>query len=224
MPFPLIPVLWSAGGVVITGIIALILAYRFKGKNIVALGPRQAGKTTFQNFIRGLNSDEPTLRTHSVEILPKAIFEFPDGEKIRISEGTDVQGGDDSDAKKHWENVYLNCEICYYIFEANKIYPVIDQKYFDVMSYEIKTIKLWIKELNEKNKVVKIFIIGSKVDLIEGFGKLSDSEKQEVKDNIYRNIVELIKILNIDLSHFFVANLLEKKDVTRVLSKSSKLL
>ena len=91
------------------------------------------------------------------------------------------------------------------------------------MTYEIKTIKIWIKELKEKNKSVKIFIVGSKLDLINGYNKMNDSEKQEAKDNIYRSIVELVKILDINLTHFFVANLLNKDDVISVLKKSSNL-
>lgn len=219
-------IIWLITGAA-TALVIKKLIKKLKGEDIIALGPREAGKTTFQKTIRKLRTGESVERTKTIDLLPKSKTVLNNGKVINIKKGNDVPGGDDSDAKAHWKDIFNNCDICYYIFDASQIYPLKNKKYFEIMDYEIRTINEWIKEnrnTGNSKKKIEIFIIGSKVDIIEGYKNMTDIEKQNIKDAIYIEISEFAKILKINLNRFFLTNLLDEKQATEIFIKSLEII
>lgn len=212
MPFPLIPI-------IIVGVSALLggLTVKFwenilillKGKNVAILGAHETGKTTLHKFLRYGEIVFEHNPTKKKKVKGKR-FQLNDLELI-LKEGTDIGGV--NDYLKDWKEIVSTSEICFYLFDANKVYNS-DFEYIDKISTHLSHISGWIKEFKISPK---FYIIGTFADYIEEYNKLTKSETQIFEQKIREKIKIAYLKVEISASSIFIGSLKDQNSIEKLL-------
>lgn len=186
--FPLIPVLVVLVAAAIGG--TILATTRLKGKNIAILGPKGSGKTTFLNYLRGINStaQEGTGR----EDYKTFTFTLNDGKKIKIKSGTDIGGG--ANYKALYEKMIKDSDAVIIVFDVNRYLNDKKGSEADKRNYQqlthvrFKLIHDKIIETQGKIDPERIAVIGSHKDETgKDNEKLRQLFSESIKDKVYRD-------------------------------------
>lgn len=186
--FPLIPVL--VGLAIVIGGPMIWRLTRLKGNNIAILGPKGSGKTTFLNYLRGINStaQEGTGR----EDYKTFTFTLNDGKKIKIKSGTDIGGG--ANYKALYEKMIKDSDAVIIVFDVNRYLNDKKGSEADKRNYQqlthvrFKLIHDKIIETKGKIDPERIAVIGSHKDETgKDNEKLRQLFSESIKDKVYRD-------------------------------------
>ena len=204
---------------VLANIIETIRIY-FSGKNIAILGSIETGKTTLHKFLREgivVTDHIATLRPIPVD---KSIFKL-DNQELLIKKGDDISG--QRTFMSEWKTLYLKCDICFYMFDASKVYSS-DKEHLEEIYANIAQFAEWNKEL--KKKKPQVFMIGSHADNIKEYQESNPSNIQAVYKIIRANLKRAYLLIDLKPGPIFIASLTTSENINelmRAIFKSYKL-
>lgn len=199
----IVPVIWYIGAAIISAIVGVIYAFSDDGEEIVLLGPRNSGKTTFLDLLKGLPNIKPgsTVNAEEVTNLKYCV----DGKEIEIKVITDTPG-----TKGYLENYRQLAEKA----KAKVLFMFNIHDYLNDHDYAKNTnsradliFKLFKKQHDEGN----VHVVITHID------ELNAKDRSNL-ENILHNVFDPKEYRSL-FSNKKLVNLLDKKDFKDLMSK-----
>jgi hypothetical protein len=188
--------------------------WSLKKVNMCVLGPKQAGKTTWYNYLRDCHENEPQ-ETDVVEY-QKFTVTLNDGRQLRVARGKDIGGGN-SLQETEGEGLVKDSNVIFFFFNAkqfldNNVESNGEPNYQKIVCYRLVAIDKWM-QAHEKN--YKYFnIVMSHADLIpENDRKKRGNEIMEVLRNYDGGAIN-----NDMLEHNFMLNCTDEKQLSTLVN------
>jgi GTPase SAR1 family protein len=167
---------------------------KVKGKRLVVLGMKEAGKTRFYRFLQ----NKPYVEEESeVDNYEEFVYKKKNGETVLIKKGIDIGGSEDY-VKPHYERMIAENDILIFCFDISKY--LIDMAYMKQVNYRFEFISRKYKELKkDKYNFVKLATHVDKTpNPKEAFKKFNSMiEKKEYKIDFKKNLF-LVDVTNKD--------------------------
>jgi GTPase SAR1 family protein len=173
---------------ILIGFLASMLGWRYrkvKGKRLVVLGMKEAGKTRFYRFLQNKPYVEEETEVDNYE---EFYYNKNNGETVLIKKGIDIGGSEDY-VKPYYERMIAENDILIYCFDISRY--LIDTAYMKQVNYRFEFISRKYKELEkDKYNFVKLATHIDKTPNPKEAVKKFDSmiEKKEYKTDFKRNL------------------------------------
>ncbi len=173
---------------ILIGFLASILGWGYrkvKGKRLVVLGMKEAGKTRFYRFLQNKPYVEEETEVDNYE---EFYYKKNNGETVLIKKGIDIGGSEDY-VKPYYERMIAENDILIYCFDISRY--LIDTAYMKQVNYRFEFISRKYKELKkDKYNFVKLATHIDKTPNPKEAVKKFDSmiEKKEYKTDFKKNL------------------------------------
>ena len=173
---------------ILIGFLVSMLGWRYrkvKGKRLVVLGMKEAGKTRFYRFLQNKPYVEEETEVDNYE---EFYYNKNNGETVLIKKGIDIGGSEDY-VKPYYERMIAENDILIYCFDISRY--LIDTAYMKQVNYRFEFISRKYKELEkDKYNFVKLATHIDKTPNPKEAVKKFDSmiEKKEYKTDFKRNL------------------------------------
>lgn len=184
------------------------------GNNVVILGTKGVGKTTIHSFLRkGTIDIGDNKATFGQENVPKNTYKLGDL-KLKLKKGVDIGGADR--LMKSWKPLFMDCDICIYVFDLRKVYEG-DKEHEKKILNQLIHIGSWHREKQKREKKkIPLFLFGLFVDQIPGFKRsvnIKEKEKlQELQEVIHKKLKKSFLQINIPGSKFIIGSMSNKNN------------
>jgi GTPase SAR1 family protein len=208
MPFPIvIAIIVAAVALLSAGALRVWwddLVVFLKGKKVVILGGIETGKTTMHAFLRDGELRVDHIATDK-EKVKKNRLRLGDL-SLDLKEGVDISGQEDY--KKEWKQLFLDCDICLYMFDVSKVYSE-DETYIARINAHLSHIGEWQKELS---KPTQMFVIGGFADLVGEYKKLTPSNKQDFEQQIRQKIKKAYMKVDLGAGNIIIGSMVDQAE------------
>jgi hypothetical protein len=215
---PLIPIIAAGiiGFIALFSLIIVVATTDFKEVNMCVLGPKQAGKTTWYNYLRDCHENEP--QATDVDEYQDFIVTMNNGKKLKVVKVKDI-GGSDNHQENYAENLVKDSNVIFFFFNAkqfldNNVESNGEPNYQKIVCYRLVAIDKWMQANKKEYKYFNIVMSHA-----DDLGPTKDWKKRETEIKEILRSYDGGAINNNMLEHCSILNCTDKKQLEKLVDK-----